>query len=66
MIALLLFSYACCALGVWFGWYLRGRRSVKPVPIIVYGDSFVHDSPRARQLKIANTALLVTGQDSTE
>ena len=26
MLALLLFSYACCAVGVWFGWYLRGRR----------------------------------------
>lgn len=25
MIALLIFAYACCALGVWFGWYLRGR-----------------------------------------
>ena len=26
MLALLVFSYACCGVGVWFGWYLRGER----------------------------------------
>lgn len=66
MIALLLFSYACCALGVWFGWYLRGRRPAKPAAIIVYNDSFAHDSPRARQLQIKETVALLTAQDSTE
>lgn len=75
MIALLLFSYACCALGVWFGWYLRGRRvardrvraqaavaAFRPVQI-VYGDPFADDSPRDRRERAAQ---ILAAQDSTE
>lgn len=51
MLALLVFAYACCGIGVWFGWYLRGRRAARPAPIVVYGDSFVDDSPRAQRFR---------------
>lgn len=79
MIALLLFSYACCALGVWFGWYLRGRRVARDRvraqaavaaavaafrPVqIVYGDPFADDSPRASRERAAQ---ILAAQDSTE
>lgn len=35
MLALLVFSYACCGIGVWFGWYLRGRRDDRMSAVLV-------------------------------
>ena len=70
MLALLVFSYACCGIGVWFGWYLRGRRPVRIPLTVVYGDALSGSpaSRRARADEIVRRAHLriVTAQDSTE
>lgn len=53
MIALLLFSYACCGIGVWFGWYLRGRRVQRTADFTV---------PRGTTLYVNGTAQPTIGQ----